>query len=946
MSLRGAAKPGLSEDGKESRWNVELTIASADPEAGHRGENKLPGKVNYFKGPKAQWKTDIPTYGRVRYKRVLPGIDVAYYGDGRSLEYDFVVSPGSDPGAIALKFKGQSGLSLDENGALVLLTGLGKLVNKRPVVYQEKNGRRRPIEGSYKLLAADTVGFTIGQYDKTAALIIDPEIVYCGYIGGSSPDYGYGIAVDTTGAAYVVGRTNSTEADFPETVGPGLTYQGGDYDAFAAKISADGSSLVYCGYIGGLEPERCNAIAVDSSGAAYVTGYTSSTDDQNFPVTGGPDREYNGGSSDAFVAKVATDGSSLDYCGYIGGSNIDIGYGIAVDSSGAAYVTGVTWSDDGSFPVAVGPDREYNGDRDAFVAKVATDGLSLDYCGYIGGSEPDYGYGIAVDSSGAAYVTGDTKSTQGQNFPVTVGPNVTHNGDKDAFVAKVATDGSSLDYCGYIGGPEPDYGYGIAVDSSGAAYVTGQTRSDEASFPVTVGPGLTFQGGDWDAFATKIKADGSSLDYCGYIGGASSDYGYGIAVDSSGAAYVSGSTASDEASFPVAVGPDLSHNGGDDAFAAKIKADGSSLDYCGYIGGSSYDYGRGVAVDTTGAAYVAGYTRSDENSFPVAVGPGLTCNGVYMDAFVAKIAVVEHSDGDRSRQAGGPTDKLGGGGNNPPPLALDGSVTNITPGQGGNLSQTRMLPLASPGGGTNGSAAIINSGDGPPGLMIQLTAPGGDSTQSWLPLEGTGRTPMGIGWATTLRFNYDVQVVDLTLDWPSETVSQMTPGRWIVSYWFQTATGACSNKRREYLDVTGASATERLTKTAQSELTFNLMLSVFDSGQRWVNRVTDGLVECMDDDRIYSSVQVSDGLVSINVPLGRTSYLVFSSDEFVGQRTLRCQFSDGILKIRDEDNAKDPVAYYKNPDGAGYCLEYYRDKLFICNPGPSNGPIMGRLYGK
>ena len=420
MSLRGAAQSGFPEDGKESRWNVELTIASADPKAGHRGEKKLPGKVNYFKGSKAQWKTNIPTYGRVRYERVLPGIDVAYYGDGRSLEYDFVVSPGADPGAIALKFKGQSGLSLDEDGALVLLTGLGNLVNKRPVVYQENNGRRRPVEGSYKLLAADTVGFTIGQYDKTASLVIDPEIVYCGYIGGSGEDIGTGIAVDSSGAVYVSGVTASTEADFPETVGPGLTFQGGTFDAFVAKISADGSSLAYCGYIGGSGDDNGEGIAVDSSGAAYVTGYTGS-DEASFPVAVGPDLSHNG-NNDAFVAKVSANGSSLAYCGYIGGDNDDYGTGIAVDSFGAAYVTGLAQSDQNTFPVTVGPDLTYNGGNfDAFAAKVAADGSSLDYCGYIGGTNTDYGRGIAVDSYGAAYVTGETTSTQA-SFPVAVGP--------------------------------------------------------------------------------------------------------------------------------------------------------------------------------------------------------------------------------------------------------------------------------------------------------------------------------------------------------------------------------------------------------------------------------------------------------------------------------------------------------------------------------------------
>ena len=947
MSLRGTAQSGLSEDGKESRWNIELTITSDNLWAEHRGEKKLPGKVNYFKGSKAQWKTDIPTYGRVRYKQVLPGIDVAYYGDGRSLEYDFVVAPGADPGAIALKFSGQSGLSLDEGGNLVLLTGLGKLVNKRPIVYQEKDGRRRPIEGSYKLLAADTVGFDIGDYDNARPLIIDPEILYCGYIGGSGDDRCQGIAVDSSGAAYVTGFASSTEADFPVNVGPGLTHGGGTDDAFAAKISADGSSLVYCGYIGGSGDDYGYGIAVDSSGAAYVTGYTTSTE-ASFPVVIGPDLNFNGGWNDAFAAKISVDGSSLIYCGYIGGSNGDYARGIAVDSSGAAYVAGGTQSDEGSFPVNIGPSLIHSGGPDAFAAKISVDGSSLIYCGYIGGSGDDYARGIAVDSSGAAYVTGGAESDEG-SFPVNIGPSLTHNGGLDAFAAKVSADGSSLVYCGYIGGSRQEVGYGIAVDSSGAAYVAGETESNEGEgFPVTVGPDLNHNG-NYDAFAAKISADGSSLAYCGYIGGSGGDNARGIAVDSSGAAYVTGYSESDEGSFPVVGGPDLTFNGGTrDAFAAKVSADGSFLVYCGYIGGSGVDEGQGIAVDSSGAAYVTGYTASTEASFPVAVGPGLTHNGGNRDAFAAKIGDPGGGGGDRPRQPGGPTDQFGGGGNNPPPLNLTGAVTTITPRPGLKLFQTRMLPLANPGGAGGSSAKTITPSGWLPGLVVQLASPEGASLKGWLPLEGTAATPMGVSCTTELRYNYDVQVVDLTLDWSTNALARLTPGRWTITYWFQTEAGARSNNRREYLDVTtGSSAKGGPIAAAPTELIFNLLLSVFSSATGQAAKVTNGAVQVYADDSYYDVRDVASGRADVRVPFGKTSRIYFESDQFQNIRTLRCEFTNGILQIIDEDDASNtPVAYYKNPDGEGYCLEYYRNKLYICNPCPSGGPIMGRLYGK
>ncbi len=414
------------------------------------------------------------------------------------------------------------------------------------------------------------LNFNGGLYDAFVAKInaAGTALVYCGYIGGTGEDVGLGIAVDSSGNAYVTGFTSSTQATFPLIVGPDLTYNGGTDDAFVAEINAVGTALVYCGYIGGSDLDVGQGIAVDSSGDAYVTGYTSSTQ-ATFPVTVGPDLTHNGGLFDAFVAKISAAGTAFIYCGYIGGNGDDLGRGVAVDSSGNAYVTGNTSSTEATFPVTVGPDLTYNGDGDAFVAKVNAAGTALLYCGYIGGSGGDAGYGIAVDSSGNAYVTGLTESTEA-TFPVTVGPDLTYNGVRDAFVAKVNAAGTALLYCGYIGGGALDVGYGVAVDSLGNAYATGYTQS-AFTFPVTVGPDLTYNGGTYDAFVAKVNAAGTALLYCGYIGGNGEDVGYGIAVDGSGNASVTGYTESNEGTFPVTVGPDLTYNGGStDAFVAKI----------------------------------------------------------------------------------------------------------------------------------------------------------------------------------------------------------------------------------------------------------------------------------------------------------------------------------------------------------------------------------------
>lgn len=411
-----------------------------------------------------------------------------------------------------------------------------------------------------------------GIYDLYDAFIAKVNssgtaLIYAGYIGGSGREYGLGIALDAEENAYITGITSSEKDSFPVTVGPGLIFNGST-DAFVAKVSASGDTLVYAGYIGGAGYDEAYSIAVDGTGSAYISG-TAGTPQDNFPVKGGLNLILNG-PTDAFVAKVSVTGDSLDYCGFIGGSDWEWGYGIAVDKVGNTYVTGETSSSEATFPVKVGPDLLWNGGYDAFIAKVNAAGSALDYAGYIGGSDTDIGRAIAVDGAGNAYITGETRSKQ-DSFPVIVGPDLTFNGDEDAFIAKVSASGEALVYAGYIGGYPGDVGYSIAVDSTNNAYVVGFTSSNQQSFPVTPGPLSTYNGGNLDAFVAKLNESGTRLIYAGYIGGSGIDYGFGIAVDGVGNVYVSGSTSSTQESFTVKVGPDLTYNGGVwDAFVAKV----------------------------------------------------------------------------------------------------------------------------------------------------------------------------------------------------------------------------------------------------------------------------------------------------------------------------------------------------------------------------------------
>lgn len=401
--------------------------------------------------------------------------------------------------------------------------------------------------------------------------------VYVGYIGGDGFDQGMGIAVDSLGQAHVAGYTDSTEATFPVKGGPDLTHNGMD-DAFVVKVNAEGTGLVYAGYIGGSLADRGFAVAVDNLGHAYVAGMTVSPA-STFPVTVGPDLTRNN-SFDGFVAKVNPAGNGLIYASYIGGDDEDVAYGVAADQEGNAYVVGYTKSSGASFPVTVGPDLTQNSvgigiSEDAFVAKVNASGTAFVYAGYIGGSGPDYANAVAVDPSGAAYIAGETSSSETQGFPVTGGPGLTHSGAWDVMVAKVNPSGTGLVYAGYIGGRLSDRGYGIAVDKAGNAFVTGETvwlgePWETPPFPSKLGPALAPNAGT-DVFVTKITAAGTRIVYSGFVGGLGEDIARGIAVDSAGGAYITG-TAYLSTWFPLIVGPNLLFNTFTEGFVTKISA--------------------------------------------------------------------------------------------------------------------------------------------------------------------------------------------------------------------------------------------------------------------------------------------------------------------------------------------------------------------------------------
>jgi hypothetical protein len=796
---------------------LRVKLLGANPAPDVSGMDEMPGKSNYFIGNDAKrWHTNVPMYGKVKYKSIYSGIDLVYYGNQRQLEYDLVVAPGADPRRIQLGVRGARKISRSEDGDLVLAMDEGEIRWHKPLAYQMKGGARQEIAAQYVIKGRSRVGFEVAGYDLRKPLFIDP-LIYSTYLGGSGVDYGSGIAVDSSGSAYVTGYTYST--NFP-TANPLQPVYGGDQDAFVAKLNPTGSALIYSTYLGGSGEDYGSGIAVDSSGSAYVTGYTYST---NFP-TMNPLQPTNGGfcCSNAFVAKLNPTGSALVYSTYLGGSGGDGGQGIAVDSSGNAYVTGYTEST--NFPTANPLQPVCGGDYDAFVAEINATGSALVYSTYLGGSGDDYGSGIAVDNSGNVYVTGNTDST---NFPTMNPFQPDLAGDTNVFVAKLNPTGSALVYSTYLGGNGFDSGIGIALDSSGNAYVTGQTGS--TNFP-TMNPWQSaYGGGDYDAFVAKLNLTGSALVYSTYLGGSGGEYGSGIAVDGSGNAYVTGQTSS--TNFPTMNPLQSAYGGGDyDAFVAKLNPTGSALVYSTYLGGSGEDWGQGIAVDSSGNAYVTGLTTSTDFPTMNPLQPVEGDGGLWGDAFVAKIA-----SGPALAPLGLNFGNQTVGATSAPQVSTltntgDAALTitsiNVTGPNSSDFSENNnCISSFPPGGGCNITVTFTPSATGTRNAAVIITDDAPVSPQT-LPLTGTGVLPAAALSPTGLTF--PSQTINTTS--PAQNTTLTNTGLGLLSVASITVTGPFAQTNTCGTTVNpAASCTISVTFTPNTTGTLTGSISVSDN---------------------------------------------------------------------------------------------------------------------
>ncbi|MDX6557219.1 MAG: hypothetical protein QOF72_268, partial [Blastocatellia bacterium] len=609
-----------------------LKLQGANANASAKGVEELSGRRNYFIGnDPARWRTDVPTFRAVRYEEIYPGISLTYYGNQQQLEYDFAIAPGADPQAIRLEFGAGVRPRISAEGDLVLRTAGGEVRQRKPIIYQEINGQRRLVEGCFRLFGRQA-GFAVGSYDRTKLLVIDPTLVYSTYLGGSGDDFGSSIAVDSSNNIYVAGTTSST--NFP-LHSAAFGAKAGLADIFVTKIDAAGANVIYSTYVGGSGQDRGDGLAIDASGNAYVVGRVDSSS-VNFPTTPGSfGPNYRGGDFDGVVFKLNGQGNALIYSSFVGGEENDSTEGVAVDSAGNAYVTGGTKST--GFPTTINAYQSTRaGDTDAYLAKINSTGSALLYSTYLGGSGTDRGSGVAIDSNGNAYIAGFTSAS---DFPTENAFQNSFGGSFDAFVAKFDTNGSggsSLLFCSYLGGTGDDKAYGIAIDSgANNVYVVGQTSSN--NFPL-LAPAQPAFGGSFDAFVARISSSGTKV-YATYLGGTGDDRGAGIAVNSAGAAYVTGFTSS--TNFPTVSPLQISNGGGFDAFIAKLNPAGSVLLYSTYLGGSGNESNtttgtstNPIALDSSSDAYVTGFTAS--TNFPTA-SPVQTANAGGQDAFVARI---------------------------------------------------------------------------------------------------------------------------------------------------------------------------------------------------------------------------------------------------------------------------------------------------------------------
>ncbi len=750
--------------------SLQMNFLGANPHSKLAAEDLQSGTVNYFLGnDPSKWHSNVPLYGQVSYRKIYPGIDLAFHGASQQLEFDYVVSPGADTAAIALGFQGAESVQTDAAGNLVLATSSGPVHVNKPIAYQSKNGAREYVDASFVLNAKNQVSFALGSYDHNRELVIDPTVTYSTYFGGTSADYGISVAVNASGDAFVAGATDSASILGTSTGAAG-------FDAFVTEIGPTGT-LIFATYFGGTLDEFPGGIAVDSQGI-YVSGTTGSSD---FPVTGGAAQTVfqggtTGGANDAFAVKMALNGT-ITWGTYIGGNGSDSGLGVAVDGSHNVYVVGETFSTNlgggvvSPLPGGNALNRTSNTTADdGYIVKVNASGTSFGLVSYLGGSDGDLATGVAVNSTGTIFVTGETISS---DLPTTAGVVQTTCGTDgncnanattafdDGFVASIKANLSGYNYLTYYGGSDVDDAFAIAADASGNAYVTGTTASTD--FPTTSGAFQSTQFGTQNAFLVQLNSTGTAASYSSYFGGNGSDLGLAIALDSSSPpnAYITGQSTSSSASFPLVNPTQAAGSGNSDAFVGVFGLSQGLVLFSTFLGGGGDEdqFEGGIALDSSHNIYITGDTDSGNGTtaaFPTLAALQGTYGGTGSctdnignpvpcpDAFVAAYSPATAADFILSANSLSPSTVAPGG-------SATSTVT-VTPLNA--YAGTVNLTCAVTGGGSPAPTCSLNSSTltvKTTGAVAALYRPSNMLYAMWLPVVGLSLIGMRFSTADSRR---------------------------------------------------------------------------------------------------------------------------------------------------------------------------------------------------
>lgn len=623
-------------------WNTHFV--NMNPSARMEAVSPEQGSINYLKGSDS-WIRNVRRYEELWYEEIYPSIDLRYYGTSdQQLKYDFILHPGSDLSAIAIRFEGINKLSISDRGELLIHTDWGIIAEAAPYSYQMLRAHEETIHIHYELRDSVTLGFRLeGFYYPNLPIVLDPiSLDWSTFFHSSnSDDYMMAVKKDEQGNVYATGYTKSFE--FPTTPGVYQDLYGGNIDNYIVKFKPDGRSIDFATYIGGSDWELTYGIAVGKRGETYVTGFSRSTD---FPTTQGCFQpQSNQGEVEGYILCLNPEGSDLGYSTFFGGSDRDYIYDIAVNEAGEVFVTGLSMSHD--LPVSTDAFQALNvGSGDSFAARLSADGSELIYSTFIGGNGYEIGQGLALTASNELVIAGNTTST---NFPTTVGVlqenlnSVEGRVAEDAFVCRISADGSRLIWSGYYGGGDSDAAYAVALGEDESVYITGMTYS--LDFPTSFEPLQQTIGGTTDAFLVELSSDLSEMRYSSTLGGQETDFGKAIAVNEYGDAYILGATRSP--GFPVT--PDqTSHLSMYDIFLTVINTVDSELKHSTVWGGLANEYPRaaGALFLEDGVATLGLTTHSEDMPMTGNTYQGTKTNGdkdspVIMSARVDFILPIE-----------------------------------------------------------------------------------------------------------------------------------------------------------------------------------------------------------------------------------------------------------------------------------------------------------------